>query len=204
TEAPRYSKSGEEECVQNPKDYYIKLLGKKKLGKIVRIKRIISHPEFNFSKVINDIALLELKEPLKCSKMTSPICLPTSEDLYENGQKLFIAGWGYYNLRKKPDRSNTILKEGVMKQVSSKKCMKPEVPKDTVRQYHCAVGTNHSACQGDSGTSTFIKYKKRFYTLGVVSHGTAKHCIPTYPTTFSKTLYFLDWIKEHVKDLPKP
>ncbi|GFS45647.1 tryptase beta-2 [Trichonephila inaurata madagascariensis] len=151
----RYSESGDEECVQNPKDYYIKLLGKKKLGKLVKIKRIISHPDFDYSKVINDIALIELKKPLKCNEMISPICLPTSEEFYKNGQNSSL-----------PDGASTI--------------------------------------SGRNLVPRLLSSTKRFYTLGVVSHGTAIHCIPTYPTTFSKTLYFLDWIREHVEDLPKP
>ncbi|GFY60366.1 serine protease grass [Trichonephila inaurata madagascariensis] len=170
-----YRNSPEEECLPKPKDYYIKLLGKEKLGKTVQIKKIIQHPEFDYSKVINDIALLELAEELECNEMTSPICLPTKKELYEDGQNLYIARWA----------TLTRLSE-------------------SISQFHCAVGTNQSACQGDSGSSTFINHKNRFYTLGVVSHGKAARCIPEWPTVFSKTLYFLDWIKEHVEDLPKP
>ncbi|PRD24954.1 UNVERIFIED_CONTAM: hypothetical protein NCL1_42316 [Trichonephila clavipes] len=57
---------------------------------------------------------------------------------------------------------------------------------------------------GDSGSSAFINSEEIFYSLGVVSHSRSKTCDPQLPVTFAKTLYFLEWIKEHVKDLPEP
>ncbi|GFX50438.1 hypothetical protein TNCV_770101 [Trichonephila clavipes] len=59
----------------------------------MKIKRIIPHPKYDNNVVVYDIALLEMKKPLECSGKTSPVCLPT-KDLYETGQKIFIAGWG--------------------------------------------------------------------------------------------------------------
>ncbi|GFQ96624.1 tryptase beta-2 [Trichonephila clavata] len=189
------------ECYHKAEKFIITLLGKKKLGKIRKIKRIITHPEFDFTKKINDIAVLELVETLKCNEMTSPICLATEEALYKNDQKVFVAGWGKY--KQKNIMSDRKLREGTMKEVLSKDCMRRGLPEEIVRQYYCAVGTNQSACQGDSGTSVFIKSKKTFYSLGVASHR-SKFCHVTWPVTFAKTLYFLEWIKEYVKDLPEP
>ncbi|GFT21000.1 hypothetical protein NPIL_549441, partial [Nephila pilipes] len=62
---------------------------------------------------------------------------------------------------------------------------------------------------GDSGSSNFIKFNNRIYTLGVTSSGhipkqTPPQCNPPYFTTFSKVLYFSKWIETHVKDLPEP
>ncbi|GFS76053.1 hypothetical protein NPIL_544591, partial [Nephila pilipes] len=62
---------------------------------------------------------------------------------------------------------------------------------------------------GDSGSSTFIKFKNRFYDLGVSSYIQQEdefkiECNPTLLTTFSKVLYFSKWIETHVKDLPEP
>ncbi|GFY65026.1 tryptase beta-2, partial [Trichonephila inaurata madagascariensis] len=97
-----------------------------------------------------------------------------------------------------------LLREGVMKEVEAKKCMRPSVPKKTIHQYHCAVGTNQSSCKGDSGSSNFINSEGKFYTLGITSHGKAHPCDPAQTVTFTKVIYFEKWIKKHVKDLPKP
>ncbi|GFQ89577.1 hypothetical protein TNCT_278291, partial [Trichonephila clavata] len=80
-------------CYLKPDQLSIKVLGKKQLGKKFKIKRIIPHPKFDYDVVVYDIALLELEKPLECSRKTSPVCLPT-KNMYETGQKIFIAGWG--------------------------------------------------------------------------------------------------------------
>ncbi|GFS45645.1 trypsin-1 [Trichonephila inaurata madagascariensis] len=195
--------SREKNCYYSPKNISIKLLGKKKFGKVVKIKKIITHPKFDHMKIINDIALLELAESLKCSKGISPICLPTNKEVYKKGQKVTVAGWGKTKDSEPDGSSREVLKEGVMKEISPKKCLRPGLSKSAVKQYHCVVGTKQTSCQGDSGSSMFVKHKGKFYTLGVVSHGKVKRCHLTWPITNSKTLYFLKWIKKHVKNLPK-
>ncbi|GFV87407.1 hypothetical protein TNCV_4033791 [Trichonephila clavipes] len=44
--------------------------------------------------MVNDIALMELQQPVKCSGKTSPICVPTKADVYKMGQRVYVAGWG--------------------------------------------------------------------------------------------------------------
>ncbi|PRD29831.1 UNVERIFIED_CONTAM: Tryptase beta-2 [Trichonephila clavipes] len=190
------------ECYFEANLFSIQLLGKRKLETILKIKRIIPHPKFDFTKILNDIALLELEEPLKCTGKTSPICLPTKEEMYKTGKTLFVAGWG----KNEPDKilGPQVLREGAMKEIEGKHCMTPELPKETIEQYQCSAGTSQTSCHGDSGTSNFIRYQGKFYALGVTSHGASEWCSPTFPNTFTKVLYFLNWIKEHVKDLPEP
>ncbi|GFT95515.1 tryptase beta-2 [Nephila pilipes] len=96
-----------------------------------------------------------------------------------------------------------------MRQVSPHNCMIEELPKQTVNQYHCAAGTTQTICVGDSGSWNFIKFKNRFYTLGVTSNIQTDEefplqCNPTLFSTFTKVLYFSKWIKTHVRDLPEP
>ncbi|GFW20981.1 tryptase beta-2 [Trichonephila clavipes] len=92
---------------------------------------------------MNDIALLELEEPLKCSGMTSPICLPTKRKMYENGQKFHVAGWGW-NTPEGHDGSQ-LLREGIMKGIEAKECMMPGLPSEKIDQIQCAVGASQTA-----------------------------------------------------------
>ncbi|GFR00321.1 tryptase beta-2 [Trichonephila clavata] len=87
-------------CYYKANQFTIKLLGRQKLKRAMRVKRIIPHQEFDYERHLNDIALLELEEPLKCTGKTSPICLPTKKEMYKNGQELYVAGWG----KNTPDR----------------------------------------------------------------------------------------------------
>ncbi|GFR05180.1 serine protease 38 [Trichonephila clavata] len=86
--------SSPKECYFKPSEFSSKLLERQRLGKPMRIKKIIPHPKFNYVKMVNDIALLELQQPVKCSGKTSPICVPTKKDIYKMGQKVYVAGWG--------------------------------------------------------------------------------------------------------------
>ncbi|GFS94162.1 trypsin, partial [Nephila pilipes] len=190
------------ECYNRTNDFSIRLLGKEKFGKKLKLKRIIIHPKFDFLDVVYDIALLELAEPLNCSKMINPICLPTNKEMYKIDQKFFIAGWGKYEITGL--EGPQMLREGIMKEVPVEKCMRVFLPNKIKYQYQCAVGTSETSCTGDSGTPNFIKIENNFYILGIVSHGLNFLCKPKYPVVFTKVLYFLKWIKEYVNDLPEP
>ncbi|GFS77973.1 enteropeptidase [Nephila pilipes] len=195
------------ECYFSEKEVSIYLLGSQRFDRKLEIKRFHPHDWYYHYPLINDIALIELAQPLKCSSKIYPICLATDEEMYKDDQIILVAGWGWntptgYN-------SPETLREGVMRQVSSHNCMVKVLPTETVNQFHCAVGTNQSICLGDSGSSNFIKFKNRFYTLGVTSSGLVPkelplQCNPGYFATFSKVLYFSKWIETHVKDLPEP
>ncbi|GFT49456.1 enteropeptidase [Nephila pilipes] len=194
------------ECYISEKEFSIYLLGSQRFGQKLEIKRFIPHDRYHHNLIINDIALIELAQPIKCSTETYPICLPTKEEMYKEDQKLFVAGWGWNT----PwgDHSVPTLREGVMQQVSPHNCMLEGMPKKSVNQFHCAAGTTHSICVGDSGSSTFIKFKNRFYALGVTSNIQEDdfkiQCITSSFSTFTKVLYFSKWINTHVKNLPEP
>ncbi|GFV87431.1 tryptase beta-2 [Trichonephila clavipes] len=132
-------------CYLDASLFSIKLLGKRQLEKEIRIKSIIPHPKFSFVKITNDVALLELEKPLKCTGKTSPICLP-SKKMYKTGQKIYVAGWGKTKPEQEIKVGPQLLREGVMKEVKAENCMRPGLSKQTIRQYHCAVGTNQSSC----------------------------------------------------------
>ncbi|GFU14749.1 tryptase beta-2, partial [Nephila pilipes] len=83
------------ECYFSKEEVSIYLLGSQKFGQKLQIKRFITHEWYNHYLIINDIALIELAQPLKCSTETYPICLATKEEMYKENQKLFVAGWGW-------------------------------------------------------------------------------------------------------------
>ncbi|GFS47149.1 peptidase S1 domain-containing protein [Nephila pilipes] len=83
------------ECYISEKEFSIYLLGNKRFGQKLEIKRFIPHDRYNHDLIINDIALIELTQPLNCSTETYPICLPTKKEMYKEDQKLFVAGWGW-------------------------------------------------------------------------------------------------------------
>ncbi|GFQ71419.1 peptidase S1 domain-containing protein [Trichonephila clavata] len=81
-------------CFYTPQELSMIFVGDKFLEKSVKIKRFKPHDRYNYWKKMNNLALIELEEPLKCSPTTSPICLPFNMKELKFDNKLSIAGWG--------------------------------------------------------------------------------------------------------------
>ena len=56
-------------------------------------KRKIVHPKYNFFTYENDLALVQLDEPIKFQTHISPICLPP-DDVNLLGKNATVTGWG--------------------------------------------------------------------------------------------------------------
>lgn len=69
------------------------------------IEKIITHPRFAINKSEtsdvgfsqNDIALVRLKQKIKCDQYKNPICLPDADFKLSVGARSTIAGWGSSN-----------------------------------------------------------------------------------------------------------
>lgn len=58
------------------------------------VKKIVLHPDYNGkTPSLGDIALLQLKTPVKFTSSIMPICLPTSEK-FSIEADCWITGWG--------------------------------------------------------------------------------------------------------------
>lgn len=69
--------------------------GKKKTGETFRVKRIISHPDYNNETVENDIALLQLSKPINMkANVQEAVKLPPMNDPVDDGTLVFASGWG--------------------------------------------------------------------------------------------------------------
>lgn len=56
-------------------------------------KRKVVHPNYNFFTYENDLALVQLDEPLDFQPHISPICLPP-ENIELVGRNATVTGWG--------------------------------------------------------------------------------------------------------------
>ncbi|GFS56618.1 tryptase beta-2 [Trichonephila inaurata madagascariensis] len=152
---------------------------------------------------MNNIALIELEQPLECSPTTSPICLPLKAQELKLGYNLSIAGWGTHAEFDYNDEFYT-LREGEMVKVETSNCNNPEVSKIFHKQYVCAFGKKQSACQGDIGGSAFTRSGKSYYAVGIASHGNEPKFRPLQPITFTNVNHFAAWIRLFVRQLPQP
>ncbi|XP_062894718.1 suppressor of tumorigenicity 14 protein homolog isoform X4 [Mobula hypostoma] len=58
------------------------------------IKRIIVHEHYNPQIFDNDIALLELAQPVSFTSVIQPVCLPDASHNFPVGKSTWVTGWG--------------------------------------------------------------------------------------------------------------
>ncbi|XP_055385770.1 serine protease SP24D-like [Condylostylus longicornis] len=149
-----------------------------------RVKRIIVHQQYgNF---LNDLALLELTEPLPLGNGIKPIQLETADTA--PNVPVVISGWGKEGNNK--DISQT-LKYNWVRSISQAECgrlaglNRPEVI--------CFVSpVQNGACMGDSGGPAVHNGK----LVGVASF-VLEGCGSQNPDAYVKVSHFINWIRAY-------
>ncbi|GFY74533.1 tryptase beta-2 [Trichonephila inaurata madagascariensis] len=196
-----------ENCFYTPEELSIRLLGDGNLGKRIKIKRIKPHLNYNHKDRTNNIALVELEQPLECSPMTSPICLPHNIKALKLDNKLSIAGWGshaMYGYYEYYHDDYQTLREGEMEKIETSKCNNSDATKPLHNQYLCAFAEDESACHGDIGGSGFARSGKNYYAIGIISHSNEARFRPSLPITFTNINHFAGWLRHFVRKFPEP
>ncbi|CAL4157822.1 unnamed protein product [Meganyctiphanes norvegica] len=120
----------------------------------VQVKSITVHPDFNPKNVKNNIAVVELAEPVEIQYHINSICLPAPGDTFWN-QRCFVTGWGKDSFE---GNYQHILKKIDLPMVDKSTCQallrKTRLGKwfflDS--SFICAGGEeNKDACKGDGG-----------------------------------------------------
>ncbi|KAM4819656.1 complement C1s subcomponent [Thomomys bottae] len=155
----------------------------------------------------NDIALVQLQDPVKMGFRVGPICLPgpSADDGPDVADVGLISGWG-----KTEDRDRVVRLRGAMVSVVPlEKCQ--QVARDNSQGGHgasyvftgnmfCAGEKGVDSCQGDSGGALAIQDPQhktpKFYAAGLVSWG-AK--CGTYGV-YTKVSNYVDWIRKTLQE----
>jgi len=157
---------------------------------------VITHPEYNNSDPLADIALLKLDSEAKINtEKIKPICLPQTNG--SEFKEFMAAGWGIFN---GVDQPHELLKTSLL-QNEFEKCQMEE--KTDVKKQICAAPntTLGDVCQGDSGGPLFVGYPGRddclFSLIGVVSKGLSCDVARSF-TLHTRISYYLEWIQSIV------
>lgn len=177
---------------------------------VLEITSVINHPDYfsNNSSSVNDLALLELDEPVA----TPPVILasPANSDVWQPITTGTTAGWGntqdaelgYPDVLRKVDvpilTDAACIASGVGNQIE---------PETMV----CAGETGKDSCDGDSGGPLLVDADAGadspvWLQLGIVSFGNGC-ALTNQPGVYAEVPAFFDWIESHtgpLATLPEP
>lgn len=157
----------------------------------------------------NDIALVQLDDPVELTPRVRPVCLPTDRSArvhLQEGKLGVVTGWGLTESGEYAD----VLSEAVLPVVQNEKCQeayeRAGVPLTVSEAMFCAGHANATsdACSGDSGgpmvfLDDAVTTERRWILEGVVSWGSPSGCaVANQYGGFTRVFSFLPWIRQFV------
>merc|ERR1712107_630714 len=171
-------------------------------GKLIKVKKMTLHPDYNSRTIDNDIAVLKLAEDLTFTKKIKPACLPSSETKDYSGSASTVSGWGgtigYGPNDQQPQQPRQCtLKETIVKLLKGSDPMCSKYLKTSCSKIKlCAFAKDTDACQGDSGGPLTVPENGKYTLVGVVSYGSG--CASSTPGVYVRVQGFLPWTKNLV------
>merc|ERR1712126_753897 len=169
-------------------------------GKLIKVRKMTMHPDYNSRTIDNDIAVLELAKDLTFTKKIKPACLPSSETKDYSGSASTVSGWGgtigYGPNDQQPQQPRQCtLKETIVKLLKGSDPMCSKYLKTSSSKIKlCAFAKDTDACQGDSGGPLTVPENGKYTLVGVVSYGSGCASSST-PGVYVRVQGFLPWIK---------
>ncbi|XP_072509192.1 serine protease 38-like isoform X2 [Notamacropus eugenii] len=170
-------------------------------GQRREIAMVIIHPRYKLTHPNgNDIALVQLKTPLKFTSFVLPVCLPSPTIDLQKTNTCWVTGWGKMRV------SGTLvhrLQEAQVPLLDQLLCQILYgsfvlIQEDMI----CAsdLSKGKSPCEGDSGGPLVCKFNDTWVQIGVVTWG--RSCTtPLYPGVFARVPYFSMWISSSIKSV---
>nr|XP_049705930.1 vitellin-degrading protease-like [Helicoverpa armigera] len=151
------------------------------------------HPDFSYSKMDSDIAVLWLKKKVVFSDRVAPIEMADKDEEILDGDVTVVTGWG--NLFETGGMPHILQRVAVPK-VNEQQCNAAYQPVYTITNNMLCAGTSEGgkdACQGDSGGPLVHNNK----LAGIVSWGLG--CArPDYPGVYAKVSALRTWLDNNI------
>ncbi|NWS36827.1 ACRO protein, partial [Polioptila caerulea] len=173
-------------------------------SKKCRIQRLLVHQHYVAASERNNIALLELDQPVDCSDYIQLACVPDSALAVHELKTCYIAGW-----RASPDSApspHVMLQEAKVRLIDVQLCNSSRWYGGAVHPQDLCAGDPRGGidtCQGDIGGPLVCKDNvgDYFWLVGLASWG--KGCAGAKrPGVFTATQHFHTWIQVQMGLLP--
>ncbi len=170
------------------------------------VKRTISQkimsPDFNQAKLRNDLCLVSFTEPLEIGANLRPICLPANGFTLDEGEHLFIAGWGSKTVSGALSEN---LNSAALPIVAFEKCKKEygDLGLELSDSAHfCANSPNGGIgpCRGDWGAPSVVMRAGQPVLAGIVSFGRGCGHV-AFSSVYTNLASYNDWIVTTGKEI---
>ncbi|CAD0261135.1 serine protease [Pseudomonas umsongensis] len=160
-------------------------------AKLVAPKNTVINPNYRCKPSRDDIALIELEEPVSDVGYVILADALTESKLIAPEQALLISGWGKTAIGNPVSR---YLMEAEIKVVKNSLCEKAvglsdKLPSNVI----CAGGGGKDSCKGDSGGPLYVRGGSKITQVGVVSFG--RGC-GEGPGVYTGVSAYMDWISK--------
>ncbi|NXW72049.1 ACRO protein, partial [Hirundo rustica] len=166
-----------------------------------QIKNLVRHKNYKRSDISNDIALLELNEPVQCSPYIQLACVADPTLRVSDLQNCWIAGWG--STTEGDEDSSDTLQEAKVQLINVQLCNSSDWYAGKIHPYNLCAGYPQGlidTCQGDSGGPLMCQDNNAAYwwVVGLTSFG--EGCArPKQPGVYTSTQHFYEWIDYNMR-----
>ncbi|XP_018403822.1 PREDICTED: transmembrane protease serine 3-like [Cyphomyrmex costatus] len=157
-------------------------------GDVYNVESVSVNSNYDGYLLINDVALVHLKNPITYNKLVQPINLTTSDAGLE-GKPCTLSGWGTTWLGGSTPNK---LQEIELIVYPHKDCKRSD-SKVTDSHICTLTKTGQGACHGDSGGPLVANGAQ----IGIVSYGVP--CAVGFPDVYTRVSSFISWINAHLK-----
>ncbi|XP_055655888.1 acrosin-like [Falco peregrinus] len=165
-------------------------------AQVRNIKRLLLHQGYSNITQRNDIALLELDQPVQCNAYVQLACVPDASLRVSQLKNCYISGWGATTARS--GRSTDVLQEAQVRLIDVNVCNSSRWYRGAIHTHNVCAGYPQGSidtCQGDSGGPLVCQDSSAdyFWLVGVTSWG--RGCARArQPGVYTSTQHFYDWI----------
>ncbi|KFB36248.1 hypothetical protein ZHAS_00003410 [Anopheles sinensis] len=176
---------------------------------IIKVEEVEVHKGYDPSSLINNIALLVLKDSARRGRSVNRVCLPEGNQKFETDSTCYVVGW---EDRRSSGGSNALLKLAA-KQAGRDECtnyikhisgvLKYKLPKEHLCADYGQVTDEQNLpvpCARGPGSGmvcTLNNKREQFFLVGIASHS-LRQCTPAYDV-FQKTENYISWVDTLMK-----
>nr|XP_034984542.1 acrosin-like [Zootoca vivipara] len=170
------------------------------------IKQVVVHEAYQPTTQVNDVALMELDQPVICSDYIQPACMPDSTVSAAALSFCYISGWGLS--KTKGVEESDLMQEAKVTRFSTNTCNSSSWYNGTLTENSICAGYEQGgtdSCQGDSGSPLMCKEEaaQPFWVIGVTSWG--KGCGKAHqPGVYAATQPLYAWVKGWAGPMHQP